>query len=109
MLSDTINAISVAVKESPLNKVSLPAGHHQCTGSKLQHRSAHARAPATPPPASPQGKVALARMQAGEYDRAAARAKLEGLLTSSPVSRGVHHSMTETGADRTALPVATHS
>jgi len=49
---EAINALSVAVKESPLNK----------------------------------GKKALARMQAGEYDRGAVRARLEDMLTTKPVS-----------------------
>lgn len=37
-----------------------------------------------------QGKKALAKMQAGDYDEAAVRAKLEGILTSTPVSSVQH-------------------
>ncbi|GBF97393.1 hypothetical protein Rsub_09558 [Raphidocelis subcapitata] len=50
-LEEAINAVTIAVKESPLNK----------------------------------GKKALAKLQAGDYDEAAVRAKLEGILTGTPV------------------------
>jgi hypothetical protein len=55
-------------------------------------------------PRLPQGKVALAKMQAGDYDEAAVKAKLEGLITGKPVRPNESFEMTTRTPEQTGHP-----